>query len=222
MPETLQTDIAPIANDMLRLRKATVGTDNQADKLVTLATLFTSAIATGSAEPGLPTGYFAQTFPRTGAGTVSQTASASATEQVAAIQLIKGQVVTNIAFLSGVTAGGTLVNQWFTLRSSARVLLGVTADDTSTAWAADTLKPLALATPYTILTSGLYYLGCMVKATTVPTLVGTAYSRAAIAALPPILCGTDGTNTSLTNPASAPATSAAYTAGTAYAYAVVS
>lgn len=171
----------------------------------------------------LPTNAVAQTFDRASGDVVAQTAAASATQQFAAIHLVKGQVITTITFVNGATAGGTLLNQWFSLYSSARVLLGVTNDDTSTAWGANAAKTLTLATPYIVPATGLYYLGVMVKATTVPTLLGHTNVAAAITnGIAPILAGTDATNNALTTPASAPATAAAITAGISHAYAYVS
>ncbi len=171
----------------------------------------------------LPASALAQTFDRASGAIIAQTAPASATQQFNAIYLTKGQIISTITFVNGATAGGTLLNQWFSLYSSARVLLGVTNDDTSTAWGANAAKTLTLATPYIVPSSGLYYVGCMVKATTVPTLLGHTNVAAAITnGIAPILAGTDATNSALTDPASAPATAAALTAGISHAYAYVS
>ena len=92
-----------------------------------------------------------------------------------AMHLEVGEVVSKIAFCSGGTAAGTPTNWWFALYSNAGTpaLLAQTADQTSGAWAADTVKDLALATAQTISTTGIYYCAVMVKATTVPTLMGT-------------------------------------------------
>lgn len=222
MPETLQQTTAPNAADLVRIRKATIAADLQTEVLVPIGDLVSSIGVTAA---GLPTAGFAQTFSRVGVPTVSQTAAASATQQFAAIYLRAGQTVTTISFLSGATALGTGVNQWFSIYSTLAagpVLLGVTNDDTSTAWAANTVKTLTLATAYKVPTSGLYYLGCMVKATTVPTLIACVDTNAAKNGIAPILAGTDATNNALTNPASAPNPAAALTAGVALAWAYVS
>jgi hypothetical protein len=90
-----------------------------------------------------------------------------------------GDLVSKLAFASGGTAAGTPTNWWFALYSNAATpaLLAQTADQTSTAWAADTVMDLALATPQLIAVSGIYWAAIMVKATTVPTLVGATLGR---------------------------------------------
>lgn len=100
-----------------------------------------------------------------------------------AIPLQAGDVVTNLTFVSGDTAAGTPTNWWFALYSSASTpaLLAQTADQTSTAWAANTAKTVALATAQTITAAGIYYASIMVKATTVPTLAGVAVQNAVLA-----------------------------------------
>lgn len=85
-----------------------------------------------------------------------------------------GDTVTSLTFVSGVTAAGTPTNWWFALYSNAATpaLLQQTADQLTAAWAADTAKTLPLAAPVKITASGLYWAAVMVKATTVPDLVG--------------------------------------------------
>lgn len=165
----------------------------------------------------LPTGAIAQTTPRV-AATSDQSLLSTGRLTLAAVYLRAGQVVANISFLSGTTPLATGSNQWFSLWSSARVLRGVTADDTSTAWAANTLKTLAMVSPYTITTTGIHYLGILVVASTVPTLRSVSLGSA-VSGLAPIITGTS--DTGLTNPASAPGTAAAITAvgNVPYAYA---
>lgn len=91
-----------------------------------------------------------------------------------AIPLQAGDVVTSLSFKSGATAAGTPTNWWFALydTSATPALIAQTADQTSGAWAANTLKTLALTTAYAVPAPGVYYAACMVKATTVPTLIG--------------------------------------------------
>lgn len=94
------------------------------------------------------------------------------------IYLRKGDVVTNLTFRSGATAAGTPTNYWFALYDRSGALLAQTADQLTAAWAADTVMDLALATAQLITVSGVYFAGIMVKATTVPTLVGCTLGRA--------------------------------------------
>ncbi len=88
-----------------------------------------------------------------------------------ALYLEKGDLVTNLTFVSATTAAGTPTNWWFALydTSSTPALLAQTADQTSTAWAANTAKTVALSTAYLVAKSGLYWAAIMVKATTPPT-----------------------------------------------------
>ena len=97
------------------------------------------------------------------------------------VHLDAGDIVTNITFMSGGTAAGTPTNWWFALYSNAATpaLLAQSADQTTTAWAANTAKTLALATAQTITSPGLYWAAVMVKATTVPTLAGITLQNAA-------------------------------------------
>lgn len=98
-----------------------------------------------------------------------------------AIYLHAGDVVTNLTFMSATTAAGTPTNWWFALYSNASTpaLLSQTADQTSTAWAANTAKTVALGAAQTITTSGVYYASVMVKAATPPTLAGVTVLNAA-------------------------------------------
>lgn len=138
----------------------------------------------------------------------------SGTLYLVPIWLPKGLVVSNISFCSGGTAGATLTNQWFTLHNSSRVALARTADNTTTAWAANTVKTLAIAqttagsaSTYTTTYSGLHYLGFMVAATTVPNIAGEGSLPAGLANTSP---GFGPTNSSQTTPPAV--TSGAFTA----------
>lgn len=165
-----------------------------------------------------PAGAVGQTFPRQLAVT-NASILATGVLSMAAVPLLAGEVVTNISFVSGTTAAGVPLNQWFALYSSARALLGITLDDTTTAWAADTVKTRALTTPYSIPTTGLYYVAICVVATTVPTLRG-ATATAAVNGVAPISSGHAGGG--FTTPASAPNPAAALTAVASTPYAWVS
>lgn len=165
-----------------------------------------------------PTAALVQTFGRT-VSTINSAVLASGSLWLVSIYLPAGTLVSTITFTSATTALATGSNQWFALYSSARALLGVTNDDTSTAWAAEATKTLTLASPFTVLTSGMYYLGINVVATTVPSL-RCSVTSARISTQVPILAGTS--TTGLTNPASAPGTAAAITASGSVPYAFVS
>lgn len=102
------------------------------------------------------------------------TALATGVMRSVAIPFEAGDVVTNLTFKSGATAADTPLNWWFALYSMASTpaLLAQTADQTTTAWAANTVMTKALATPQTIPTTGVYYAAIMMKATTPCTLLG--------------------------------------------------
>lgn len=175
-----------------------------------------SAIDIGRFDNALaPTGTVAETFPRQYHG-ASLAIGATGVLFLSAIYLPVGTTVTNITYVSAGTGAGTPTNQWFALYSSARAKLEVTADDTTTAWASNTAKTLALASPYTTTSSGLYYVGICVVAATVPTVNGKTVGTAGVHAIAPILSGTSSTG--LTDPASAPATAGAITATTGLPY----
>ena len=165
------------------------------------------------------TGTLAETIPRFLCPEVNTTAAASGTLRMDAIYLYAGQLVSNITIASATTAAGTPTNYFFALYDGNRNLLAQSANQTTTAWAANTVKTLAMTTPYRVPTSGLYYIGYFMTATTVATLKGgTAKTGGQLAGAVPILHGTSttGLTTALPNPA------AAITVGTASIYAAVS
>jgi hypothetical protein len=136
-----------------------------------------------------------------------------------AIWLTAGTTVTNISFCSATTAASAPTHYVFALYDINRNLLASSADQTSTAWAANTLKTLAMGTPYLISTTGLYYVMISVVATTVPTLKGgTARTGGQLAGTAPIISGISSTAYTT---GTAPSTIGALTVGTTSAWACV-
>jgi hypothetical protein len=169
----------------------------------------------GDLDPLRPSAAIAESIPRASADDGVAASLVTAQLTFVAIYLQQGVPVNSITAVSGATAVGTPVNQWFCLYDLNLNKLAVTADDTTTAWAANAAKTLAISPSFTPTYTGLHYIGIMVKATTVPTLSGSA-TRIGVTGLTP---KTAGTSTSgLTNPASAPATAAALTAIAATPY----
>lgn len=129
---------------------------------------------------GSPSGTFRSNISRL---QVVSNASALTTQVMLAVALPleAGDVVTNLTFVSATTAAGTPTNWWFALYdySSTPALIAQTADQTNTAWAANTAKTVALATAYLVPRSAVYYAAIMVKATTPPTLAGVTLHNAA-------------------------------------------
>lgn len=175
------------------------------------------------AAPWRPTlganGVIAETIPRELCPEVNTTAGASGTLFMQAIYLQAGQLISNITVWSATTAAGTPTNGFFALYDANRNLLAQTANFTTEAWAANSVKTKALTTAYRVTVSGLYYIGVLQVATTIATVKGgTAKTGGQLAAAAPILHGTSNTGltTTLPNPANA------ITAGTANIYAAVS
>lgn len=128
---------------------------------------------------GSPAGLMRESFPRW-ACTTDLTAPTTQVMTSVAVPLQAGDIITSITFKSGATAAGSPTNWWFALYSSAETpaLLAQTADQTSTAWAANTAKTVALATPQLITAPGIYYAAFMMKASTVTSLVGRTLALA--------------------------------------------
>jgi len=124
-----------------------------------------------------------------------------------AIPLQQYDLITSVTFRTGGTAADTPTNWWVALYSNAATpaLLAQSADQTTTAIAADDTVTVALASKVQISEAGVYRVGIMVKATTPPTLAGFALDHAEIsAAMVPgqaILSATSGSALTTTAPA---------------------
>lgn len=155
-------------------------------------------------------GTVAESMPRMLCSEANLAALTSGTMFMQAIYLRAGQKISNISFHSATTAASSPTNCFFGLYNSSRIKVAETANATTTAWAANTLRTLSLTAPFTVTESGIYYVAILVTATTVPTLKGlTAKTASQLAGQAPILHGTS--TTALTT--SIPASAAAITAG---------
>lgn len=163
--------------------------------------------------PAIPnygiTGTLAETVPRNQCVETISTALTSGTLHVTQIYLRAGLLVSNISYFSASTAAGTPTNQFFALYDGGQLnLLARSANDTTTAWAANTIKTLAMSTPYTVQATGLYYVGVMVTATTPPTLKCHNPVASVLTTLQPILRGAAGFGTTaLPDPMTIPSSS---------------
>lgn len=92
------------------------------------------------------------------------------------ISLQQGMVVTNISYRTTNTAAGTPTAQYVALYDNAATpnLLVTSGNLTTTARAANTTHTVAMQRPYTIPTSGIYYVSISFTASTVPTLLGVS------------------------------------------------
>jgi len=93
--------------------------------------------------------------------------------------LYAGDLITNISFVTGFTAGATITDSWAALynigaTSATQLLIGQSVTTGAGALAANTVITKVLAAPYTVPVSGVYHVGISVTATTVPTLIGFA------------------------------------------------
>jgi hypothetical protein len=137
-------------------------------------------------DPSSPDTFFRRNMPRIGlydsASDTGQVALATGVMTSVPIYLHAGDTITNLSFRSGATAAGTPTAWWFALYSSAATpaLLAQTADQTTTAWAANTTNTLALATAQSITESGIYWAAINVTATTPPTLLGSVVAPAIV------------------------------------------
>lgn len=146
-----------------------------------------------------------ETIPRIICTETNSSALSTGALRLMAIWLPKGLVITSISLWSATTALATGSNQWFALYDKDFNLCRQTVDDTNVAWAANTKKTLNLTSSFTTTYAGLYYIGAMVKATTVPTLKGnTARTGGQLELASPVLAG--NSNTGLTDTAPNPCT----------------
>lgn len=151
------------------------------------------------------TGTLAETNPREACAEANSSPLSSGTLFLVAVYLKAGTLVSNISVHSGTTAAGTPTNQFFALYGRKLNLLAQSANDTTTAWAANTMKTLAMTTPYRVPVSDTYFIGIMVTATTVPTIKCLSQSAGQLSQqYPPNRgTGTTGLTTVLPDPSAA-------------------
>lgn len=170
----------------------------------------------------LPGAAVDDTIPRSDAMSAAAQALASGTLHLAGgVVLPAGVQVTRVGFVSGSQAAVTPTNQWFAIvRQADLAVLGVTADDGATAWAANTLKELVLPAPLQMQDDTPVYLGILVAAATPPNLAGAALANAVIAGLGGTAKLTGTSTAGLTGPVAVGAAAAAMaaTAGIPYAF----
>lgn len=129
------------------------------------------------------------------------------------LPLYKGQTITNLLFITGTTAAGTPTHSWMTLHDSSRVKVAETADMLTAAIAASTLHTYSLTSPYVVPTTGLYYVGICVIATTPcnVALNGGTSAGKTVSGIAPILGGTSDSGLTGGVPALNPASAIAPT-----------
>jgi hypothetical protein len=131
-----------------------------------------------------------------------------------------GRTASQVMFGAATAGAVTPTHQWFCIvRRSDLAVLAKTVDDTTTAWAPNTFKTLNLAATLTVPVDTPVYLGVVVTAGTLPTLIGVGPNGTNIGSRPPLLNG--GSTAGLTDPASLGANAAALAAVAGIAYGVV-
>lgn len=183
-----------------------------ASKKITAANI-TAAVAKAFplSDPSVP-GLGFQNYPRV-AATTSQAVLVSQRLTLVGMTLPAGLTITGITFYNAVTAISGATNQLFGIfdndagsmaGGAARALLRGTVDGTSAAWASHATKTLNLTSTYVTPSAGRYYIGILINATTVPTLLCTPTLAPAVVAATPYLAGSSTTTiTALPNPAAA-------------------
>ena len=181
-------------------------------KYNSLGAMYQSTLASLVSQDNLGiSGSKAETMPRHLCPEVNTTIATTGQVYIQAIWLNAGTVCTNISICSATTAANTPTHYCFALYNSSRNLLASTADQTSTAWGANTVKTISLTSPYTITVSGVYYIAFMMTATAVCTVKGnTARVNGNLSFTAPIISGVSSTAYSTgTAPASLGAPAAA-------------
>lgn len=130
---------------------------------------------------------YRETFPRMGSPVVTMAAFSTGVLNLAAISLVKGDIISSLWFFSGTTALTMGSNAdghcWAALYDTTKTLVAQSTDAPSATWAASNWKQFTLASPapYTVPASGIYYVGLMIAIGTggtpaMPTLRGAEMS----------------------------------------------
>lgn len=120
------------------------------------------------------------TFDRTLVMEVNTTITTTGQVYMELVWLPAGTVVSSIRMWSATTAAGTPTHYNMGLYDTSGNRLATGTDKTSTAWNANTLGSFTMQSPYTIPTSGLYYIAFSMVATTVITVKGTTAKTASV------------------------------------------
>jgi hypothetical protein len=125
---------------------------------------------------GKPTGTYFETTPRDGVN-IDQAVGATGVMLTAALPVTQGSVLTKVTMAVGATAASTPTHGFVALYgpgATVQPLLVQSADQLTTAMAANTFYTWSFTTPYTAPTTDVYYVGISFTGTTIPTLLGKA------------------------------------------------
>lgn len=202
-PLTTKGDIFGHSTVDARIPVGADGTALFADSTQTLGVAYknVSAVSGVMGRNVPPAGGIMETIPRWSATTGNAPPSGSV--QGIPVYLDSGVTITSISFANGSTAIAAATNQVFGLYNAALALLATTTDDTSTAWAANTIKTLNL-TPGTFTTTyaGIHWIALLLVATTRPNVLGSGVGTipTALRTPPFSTAQSAGGNTALPNP----------------------
>ena len=125
---------------------------------------------------GKPTGTYLETVERASVN-IDQAVAATGVMLTAAIPVLQGAVLSKVTFAVGATAATTPTHWWVALYgpgATVQPLLVQSADQTTTAMAANTFYTTSFTTAYTAPTTDVYYIGLCFTGTQIPTLLGKA------------------------------------------------
>lgn len=145
-----------------------------------------------------------ESFPRWEDYLVGQSYLQSQRQSFTAIYMDADTVVSSVTIRTG-SAMTTPANQWMSIYSEQTLRLAVSEDRLTEAWGSGTLKTFNFSPVFTTPYSGIYYVGLMVNAAAVGTIISTTTVASDVNLLPPVIGWVDNGNTSLTTPADAPA-----------------
>lgn len=221
LPANGQVNVSGVANGATVLNRNIYLDDSS---VTTVACSIAEPAAQTAYSGFLPAGWLCESFPRIVQLTASGSQTlVSGTLELAAVYLPQGVVVSDLMFNNMTTAAVTPTHQWMGLYDSNLNQLATTADQGTGAIGSSANFVLPVATTaagasstFTTTYSGLYYIGLLVVAATMPTVegrtAGTGFSRT----MAPILCG--ASDTSQTTPPAFPhvATTPTSAAGVIY------
>lgn len=167
-----------------------------------------------------PTGCVGETLPRWSLINAGISVLSSGVLRLQSIALQNGTTISNFNTVIGTTGATSPTHWWMGLFDANLNLLAISADQTTTALAANTKVTIPIiataagaASNYTVPTDGLYYFGFMVAASTVPLLTGATFASAAdIWGIGPVLNG--ASNTGMSAPPTFPFQATAMNGGT--------
>jgi hypothetical protein len=113
-----------------------------------------------------------RSIPRLDATDVTIALATTGKMTLAKVTLEGGELVTNLSFISGTTAGATMTSWWLALFDPDGKLIAQTADQVAGAIAASTVFTLPLSAPKRMGQSGIHRIGLCIAASTVPTVRG--------------------------------------------------